>query len=77
MSLAASSQVPSPYVFIEPAATLADARAAIQNHNPQIALFSGHSFMGSLVFELPDGTVDLPGPADLIEVGFIRWREVS
>ena len=55
--------VPQPYVYIEPAATLSDVCAAMRQHNPQIAFFSGHSFMGSLVFELPDGTVDLP-PAD-------------
>ena len=54
--------VPSPYVFVEPAATLEDVRSAVEEHNPQIAIFSGHSLVGSLVLELPDGSVDLPLP---------------
>ena len=52
--------VPSPYVFVEPAATLVDVRTAMQEYNPQLAIFSGHSLVGSLVLELPDGSVDLP-----------------
>ena len=58
--------VPSPYVFVEPAATLEDVRTAMQEHNPQIAVFSGHSLVGSLVLELPDGSVDLPSEGDFI-----------
>lgn len=58
--------VPAPYVFIEPSATLEDVRTAVQQHNPQIALFSGHSIVGSLAFELPNGTVDLPSASDFI-----------
>jgi len=58
--------VPSPYVHVEPAATLEDVRVAIQQYNPQIALFSGHSLAGSLAFELPNGSVDLPEAHDLM-----------
>ena len=28
--------VPSPYVFVEPAATLEDVRSAVEEHNPQV-----------------------------------------
>lgn len=59
--------VPSPYVFVEPAATLEDVRSAVEEHNPQIAIFSGHSLVGSLVLELPDGSVDLPSEGDFID----------
>ena len=58
--------VPAPYVHIEPAATLEDVRTAIKQHNPQIALFSGHSLAGSLAFELPNGHVELPDVRDFM-----------
>lgn len=60
--------VPKQYVAVEPAAALSDAAAAIKDHNPRILLFSGHSFMGSLAFELPDGRIDLPPPSEFISL---------
>ena len=56
--------LPAFQVAIEPAATLADVRRAVQQKNPRLILFSGHSFMGSLAFELDNGTLDLPPPAE-------------
>jgi len=58
--------VPSAYVYIEPAATIDDIFQAVQTHNPQFAIFSGHSMSGSILLELPDGTVDLPSSDDVI-----------
>lgn len=43
--------IPEVRMRIDPAAGLADVRAAMQKHKPKIILFSGHFFMGSLVFE--------------------------
>jgi len=60
------NSVPSCYMTIQPAAALRDARAALHEHNPQVALFSGHCFMGRLVFELPSGEVELPSSAELV-----------
>ena len=35
--------------------------------DPQLILFSGHSFAGSLAFELPNGRIELPPPNLFIE----------
>ena len=58
--------IPSVFTAVQPAATLHDVRVTLRQHNPQIALFSGHCFMDRLAFELPSGCVDLPSSADLI-----------
>ena len=58
--------LPPVHLAIEPAASLADARAAIEEKDPRLILFSGHSFMGGLVFELDDGRLDCPPPAQFI-----------
>ena len=58
--------VPSPYVYVEPAATIEDVAAAVRRHNPQLAIFSGHSMSGSLLLERPDGAVDLPTSDDFL-----------
>ena len=60
--------VPSVYTAIRPAAALADVADAMQQHNPQIALFSGHCFMGRLAFELPSGELDLPTHEEFISM---------
>ena len=62
------TSVPAVYTAIEPAASLAEAAQALRQHDPQLALFSGHSFMGRLAFELPSGSLDLPPPAEVIAV---------
>ena len=46
-------------VAIEPAATLADAQAALQRHQPRILAFSGHTFGGRLAFENERGQLDM------------------
>ena len=66
--------MPSPYVFVEPAATLVDVRTAMQDYNPQLAIFSGHSLVGSLVLELPDGSVDLPSEGDFIDALVLKAK---
>ena len=58
--------VPTVHLAIEPAAGLADVEAAVKKHNPRIILFSGHSFMGSLAFELPNGRMQLPPASEFI-----------
>ena len=58
--------LPPVHLAIEPAASLADARTAIEEKNPRLILFSGHSFMGGLVFELDDGRLDCPPPSHFI-----------
>ena len=63
------------HLTVEPAATLADVETAVRAHNPRIILFSGHAFMGSLAFELPDGRIDLPPPemfTSLLQVHLLR-----
>ncbi|KAL1495167.1 hypothetical protein AB1Y20_017032 [Prymnesium parvum] len=60
--------VPKQFVSVEPAAALSDAAQAVKEHNPRILLFSGHSFMGTLAFELPDGRIDLPQPSQFIHL---------
>ena len=57
---------PTVHLAIEPAAGLADVEAAVKKHNPRIILFSGHSFMGSLAFELPNGRMQLPPASEFI-----------
>jgi len=59
--------VPSVYTAIEPAATLDSVRGALRQYDPQVALVSGHAFMGRLVFELPNGAIDLPSAAELLD----------
>ena len=56
--------IPTTHLACEPAASLEDVEAAVNRCNPSLVLFSGHSFVGSLAFELPNGRIDLP-PADL------------
>ena len=58
--------LPHEHLAVEPAASIEDVGAAVRAHNPRILLFSGHSFMGSLAFELPDGRIDLPPAASFI-----------
>jgi len=58
--------IPNSYLACEPAASLADVEEAIQRADPSLILFSGHSFAGSLAFELPNGRIDLPPPEDFI-----------
>ena len=60
------NSLPASQLAIEPAATLIDVRAAISQKNPRLLLFSGHSFMGCLAFEMEDGRVDLPPPRHFI-----------
>eukprot|EP00966_Prymnesium_polylepis_P142572 3291699-Prymnesium_polylepis.1 len=45
-------------IAIEPAATLIDAQGALERHQPRIVVFSGHTLMGSLVFEDGKGRLD-------------------
>ena len=59
--------VPAVELECEPAASLEDARMAIERCDPSLILFSGHSFAGSLAFELPNGRIDLPPPNLFIE----------
>lgn len=59
--------VPHVHIAVEPAAGLLDVQAAVRRHDPRLILFSGHSFMGSLAFELPNGRIDLPPPVQFIE----------
>ena len=54
--------VPPSSLACEPAASLVDVEAAIQRCNPSLLFFSGHSFAGSLAFELPNGRIELPPP---------------
>ena len=60
------NSLPATQLAIEPAATLIDVRAAISQKNPRLLLFSGHSFMGRLAFEMEDGRIDLPPPQHFI-----------
>ena len=46
------NSLPATQLAIEPAATLIDVHAAISQKNPRLLLFSGHSFMGRLAFEM-------------------------
>ena len=56
--------VPAAHLSVEPAASLVDVEMAIKKSDPALILFSGHSFAGSLAFELPNGRIELP-PSDL------------
>lgn len=58
--------VPNDNLAIEAAASLADVAPALRKHNPRALHFSGHSVSNSLVFEQPNGQLELPPPADLI-----------
>ncbi|EOD13486.1 hypothetical protein EMIHUDRAFT_451958 [Emiliania huxleyi CCMP1516] len=58
--------LPHEHLAVEPAASIGDLAPAVLAHNPRIILFSGHSFMGSLAFELDDGRIDLPPAAAFI-----------
>ena len=42
-------------------------QVAIARCKPRLVLFSGHSFAGSLAFELPNGRIELPPPELFIE----------
>lgn len=59
--------IPPSDLAVEPAAALEDVKAAIERCHPRLVLFSGHSFAGSLAFELPNGRIELPTPALFIE----------
>ena len=59
--------VPPQDLACEPAAALEDVKAAIERCKPRLVLFSGHSFAGSLAFELPNGRIELPPPELFIE----------
>lgn len=54
--------IPKCFLEIQPAATMADARDALERHNPRIIMFSGHTFMGALAFELDNGRIDMHSP---------------
>ena len=59
--------VPSSSVQVEPAASLNDVEGAIKRCDPLLLFFSGHSFAGSLAFELPNGRIELPPPDQFID----------
>lgn len=59
--------IPPSDLAVEPAAALEDVKAAIERCHPRLVLFSGHSFAGSLAFELPNGRIELPTPQLFIE----------
>ena len=50
--------LPMGRLAIEPAATLTDAQAALRRYCPQVVVFSGHTFMGSLAFENDSGKLE-------------------
>jgi len=50
--------VPKVYLALVPAATLADAQRSLVEHSPRILMFSGHTLLGALAFEKPDGRID-------------------
>jgi len=52
--------VPPVHLAIEPAASIDDVVEALSKHQPLIVNFSGHGLNGSIAFELPDGSVELP-----------------
>jgi len=54
--------IPKMFLEVQPAATMADAREALERHNPRIIMFSGHTFMGALAFELDNGRIDTHSP---------------
>ena len=58
--------VPTSQLACEPAASLVDVEAAVKRCNPNLILFSGHSFAGSLAFEQPNGRIELPPVDDFI-----------
>ncbi|KAL1507448.1 hypothetical protein AB1Y20_008285 [Prymnesium parvum] len=58
--------VPAYHIAVEPAAAFGDVSERVKEHNPRIILFSGHSFMGSLAFELPNGRIDLPSSQEFV-----------
>jgi len=60
--------IPSIYLAIEPAAQLADVKQALHSLRPSCVHFSGHTVMGSLVFELPSGAVEIPDAEHFIEI---------
>ena len=47
--------LPSGEVEVEPAATLLNAQQALLRSNPRCVLFSGHTILGTLAFETPEG----------------------
>ena len=51
--------IPIETLSVEPAASLVDVEGAIKRCDPMLLLFSGHSFAGSLAFELPSGRIEL------------------
>jgi hypothetical protein len=54
--------IPKMFLEVQPAATMADAREALERFNPRIIMFSGHTFMGALAFELDNGRIDTHSP---------------
>ena len=60
--------MPSSTVAIEPAATLADAQAAIRKHQPRVLIFSGHTIGGRLAFEDARGRLDATAEEEIFKV---------
>jgi hypothetical protein len=54
--------IPPSALACEPAASIVDVENAIRRCDPSLLFFSGHSFAGSLAFELPNGRIELPPP---------------
>lgn len=54
--------IPKMFLEVQPAATMADARETLERLNPRIIMFSGHTFMGALAFELDNGRIDMHSP---------------
>ena len=56
--------LPSGAVEVEPAATLLNAQQALLRCNPRCVLFSGHTILGTLAFETPEGRLDMHATPD-------------
>ena len=71
--------IPHRHLAVEPAATLVDAKEAFAKHRPRFLLFSGHTHMGALAFETPDGRLDQHADADFFVqmLNSCRARDVS
>ena len=57
--------LPSGEVEVEPAATLLNAQQALLRSNPRVVLFSGHTILGALAFETPEGRLDMHATPDV------------
>ena len=55
--------VPWPFMPLSPRShALSHTLTPSRRCDPRLLLFSGHSFAGSLAFELPNGRIELPPP---------------